>query len=187
MPEFDIAVNYAYIMNQIYNLAFYSGILPTATLWVVLGLSLLYWIYKRQLLELRSVKQSLSNNLSIEMTEMIEYFVPIFGASFVYFIYVLRGKIGVLEVLPLAIGLVHALLPMQELNECLFRIPDSKANEQRYSDAQKNFDTDYKRENPVTRRLASENLFQKNRLERLLRQSTTFDVPVDESLRSSQV
>jgi hypothetical protein len=39
-PEFNIAVRYAGILNQMYNLAFYCPILPQATIWVIISLIL---------------------------------------------------------------------------------------------------------------------------------------------------
>ena len=179
-PPFDIAVKYAFILNQIYNLAFYSGILPQASIWVIVGLIFQYWMDKYQLLRKRTVKQSLSNNLSIEMTEMLEYFMPLFGAAIMYFMWSLRGSITGLETSAFVIGIVHALLPMQELNECLFVVEEGQANAQRYEDVNKNFDTDYKRCNPATRRYATEQLFERFNIENLVIKKQSGEISAQE-------
>jgi hypothetical protein len=52
-PEFDINVRYAFILNSIFNLAFYSPILPQAAIWIIIGFLGEYWTNKYLLIKKR--------------------------------------------------------------------------------------------------------------------------------------
>ena len=84
------------------------------------------------------------------MTEMLEYILPIFSASNMFFFWYIQGTINNFTILGLVIGIVHAFLPMQKLNKKIFTIKDSVPNEVEFNDAKNNFDTDYARSNPAT-------------------------------------
>ena len=50
----------------------------------------------------------------------------------------------------LAIGIIHAVMPMQDINEKLFKLIPPTPNEKTYINAKYDFDTDYARTNPAT-------------------------------------
>ena len=50
----------------------------------------------------------------------------------------------------LAIGIIHAVIPMQDINEKLFKLDDPVPNKITYINAKYDFDTDYGRTNPAT-------------------------------------
>ncbi len=84
------------------------------------------------------------------MTEMLEFILPIFSASNFFFFYYTKGKSSFFTIIGFGIGLLHAILPMQLLNEKLFKIDDPDPNDATYDEAKQEFDTDYARENPAT-------------------------------------
>jgi hypothetical protein len=57
------------------------------------------------------------------------------------------------------LGIIHALLPMQYFNEKWFTIEEKDENFAPYNDVFFQFESDYKRSNPVTARIAKENIF----------------------------
>lgn len=65
-----------------YLVAFYSPIIPMGILISILGIVMFYWINKYNVVRRCSINFSLSAELSIEMTEMIEYFLPIYSVIF---------------------------------------------------------------------------------------------------------
>ena len=134
-----------------FNLAFYSPILPQASVWIIFGLILEYWMNKYTLLKKRQVTKSLSFTLSIEMIEMLEYYLPIFGISCMYFNFLLRDDFSILALVPFIIGIINALLPMQKINEYLFSNNENQENTHRFSDIASKFESDYLKANPGTR------------------------------------
>lgn len=62
--------------------------------------------------------------------------------------------------IPFILGILHAFLPMQYFNEKWFKIGDKLENNLHYSEVFYKFESDYNRSNPVTSRIAKENIFQ---------------------------
>ena len=77
--EFDIALRYAIILNTLFSTAFYAPILPVTLVWGLIAVLLHYWSDKYALLRRKVVKYSMSSDLSTEMTEHLEYFLPIYS------------------------------------------------------------------------------------------------------------
>lgn len=75
------------MLNLLYTVSFYTPILPVVLLWAIIGLFLTYIIDKYNLLRRRTVKFALGNSLSVEMTEMVEFILPIFTLSNIFFFY----------------------------------------------------------------------------------------------------
>lgn len=83
-PEFEISMRYAVAINTVFSCGFYSPILPIGLIWGILSLLLQYYTSKYSLLRRRVVKTSMSSELSLEMTEQLEYFLPIFSVRQIY-------------------------------------------------------------------------------------------------------
>ena len=71
----------------------------------------------------------ISGSLSIEMTEMLEYFLPIFSFSNLIFFIIIgldSGSVNIpkLTIASFVLGIVHAFLPMQEFNKWIFNVAD---------------------------------------------------------------
>lgn len=95
-----------------YFTAFYSVILPLGMIISMFGLILTFYIdkvnflvniknwlklfkliEKKNILRNRTVKYTLSTSLCIEMTEMVEYILPIYaGANWIFFYFVTGDK-----------------------------------------------------------------------------------------------
>jgi len=59
------------------------------------------------------------------------------------------GSWGLSSILGTILGMLHAFLPMQMINERLFSVEKAEANVLDYEGASKFFITDYSRENPI--------------------------------------
>lgn len=57
----------------------YGGLIPLGYVISMLGLILYYYVDKYNVFRRRTIKESLSKELSIEMIEMIEFIIPVFG------------------------------------------------------------------------------------------------------------
>lgn len=117
-----------------FTTAFYSPLLPIGLGYTVFGLLITYWIEKYKLLRERVVDFNLSEHLSSDMTEILELFLPIYCIANLIFEYMIvktadmkpnsdinpiwdmmttssyYARLGII------IGIVHAILPMKEIN-----------------------------------------------------------------------
>ncbi len=74
----------------------------------------------------RSVYYELSSDFSKQMIEMMELFLPIFSIGNIVFTYLFKDyskkDISIITWVTLGIGVLHAMLPMDLLNEKLFKV-----------------------------------------------------------------
>lgn len=99
----------------------------------------------------------MSAKLPIEMTEMLEFFIIIYCSGNVMFqLFIIEHDLATtiknypIPFIGLLIGVVHAALPMQLLNEKIFKVPENPPNTELWKTAQYKFFTSYERENPAT-------------------------------------
>mmetsp|Transcript_4056 Transcript_4056/g.359 ORF Transcript_4056/g.359 Transcript_4056/m.359 type:complete len:159 (-) Transcript_4056:45-521(-) len=145
-----------------YFTAFYSVIIPIGMVISMVGLICTYYVDKKNILRNRTIKYTISTSLCIEMTEMIEYILPIFAASnWVFYSYVTEEFAPVTCVIGLIISLLNAFLPMELINTKLFKIKEAELENKSYEEALFDFDTDYARENPATAESSREEFFEK--------------------------
>lgn len=149
-PPFEIAEKYGAILYILFMTAFYAPIMPVCLLFSILALSFYYVCDKYILLNQCTVKRSLNFQLSVEMTEMLEFYIPIFSITQALFIYLIEDSLNILSLVALGIGVLHAILPMQLINKMLFKLPPPKRMKIPFSTAQLFMETDYDRENPAT-------------------------------------
>eukprot|EP01016_Furgasonia_blochmanni_P014293 TRINITY_DN17465_c0_g2_i1.p1 TRINITY_DN17465_c0_g2~~TRINITY_DN17465_c0_g2_i1.p1 ORF type:complete len:139 (+),score=11.49 TRINITY_DN17465_c0_g2_i1:65-481(+) len=101
---------------------------------------------------------SLSVHLSNQMTELLEWILPLYALGNFFF------NLRVLDfpdketLIILCIGVVNALVPMEAINKMIFPPRQKTMQEKSYWDAMLIFDEDYDRANPATRRKAIEDL-----------------------------
>ncbi|KRX03774.1 hypothetical protein PPERSA_04282 [Pseudocohnilembus persalinus] len=166
-PDFHIVFRYTIILKTMFLVSFYASLVPMGLAWGLLNMILTYWIDKYNLLRRRSVKDNLSVELAVEMAEMLEYsFIFYTVGNLLTNISILKTEdfdnlITYIGSLSFIIAVAHVILPMQKLNNWLFKFPENPPNEQNYEDAMKLFITDYTRENPSTKQLGRKLLFRK--------------------------
>ncbi|KAL4489887.1 hypothetical protein ABPG72_010786 [Tetrahymena utriculariae] len=157
-PQFPIEERYAQLLTTMFTTAFYCPIVPMTIIWSLICFILQYWIDKYNLIYRSSVKYNMSSELSLEMTEHLEYFLPIQCLStLIFYQYANGGDFGLSSILGTVLGFLHAFLPMQEINERFFQVKNSSPNTIDYENAQKYFITDYNRENPIYKMQARQN------------------------------
>ncbi|KAL4491266.1 hypothetical protein ABPG72_021652 [Tetrahymena utriculariae] len=160
-PEFDIILKYSRLLKTIFLMAFYAPIIPACLPWVALTLLLNYILDKYELVNRRIVKFNISDEIPIEMTELLELAIIIFCAGNIFFsIFVIGnnnlGFDSLYQFIACGIGLLNAVLPMQKINRKLFKVADAPPNEQSYFSIDDKFITDYERENPATKQIAKQ-------------------------------
>eukprot|EP00825_Cyclidium_porcatum_P005030 TRINITY_DN123_c0_g1_i3.p2 TRINITY_DN123_c0_g1~~TRINITY_DN123_c0_g1_i3.p2 ORF type:complete len:633 (-),score=112.39 TRINITY_DN123_c0_g1_i3:159-2057(-) len=178
-PNYSIALRYAYVLNSMFITAFYAPLIPVTLIWTVLGLAFTYFLDKYKLLYQSVVYYNMGETLSIEMTEVLEGFLPIYCTGYILYTYLIvrtldenyqKGmysetnqianifkagydvfeKSSYYAILGLIIGVVHMILPMQWFNEKVFYVKPAPENLMTYGEAKKDFNTNYDLENPAT-------------------------------------
>ena len=66
-------------MKTMWFTIFYGDIIPVGILFSIMGLTLYYFVDKYNVLRRRTIKESLSKHLSIEMIEMLELIIIFTG------------------------------------------------------------------------------------------------------------
>ena len=131
----------------------YGTCIPFGIIMSVLNLIIYYWIDKYNLLRRRTIKESLSMQVSVEMIDLLDICIIFFAMGNLTFQYQLFGSIDKLSIIQLFLSCIYAILPMQDINEMLFEIVNSD-EEVPFEVAQFEFRTNYDRENPITRKHA---------------------------------
>ena len=72
-PDYLSGKRYADIMKTMWFSFVYSSVIPYGPLISGIGLFLYYWIDKYNLIKRRTVKESISEELTFKMIDMIEY------------------------------------------------------------------------------------------------------------------
>lgn len=72
-PDYAIGKRYADIMKTMWFTFFFSPLIPIGTLFSLIGLLAYYITDKYNLIHRRTVKESISSELSFEMIELLEY------------------------------------------------------------------------------------------------------------------
>ncbi|KRX04521.1 hypothetical protein PPERSA_04336 [Pseudocohnilembus persalinus] len=165
-PEFDIVKRYSDCLQSMYLCAFYSPILPVGMIWSILGIFLHYWIDKYNLLRRRVIKYNMSSDLSREMIEMLEFVLIIYcTGNLIFWIFILEDQedksCSIWSILGVVVGVLHAALPMEKVSEFLCKVKNAPFNEQSYQEVELDFLTDYARENPATKKTATESFLKK--------------------------
>ncbi|KAL4496206.1 hypothetical protein ABPG72_012943 [Tetrahymena utriculariae] len=156
-PEFDIEIEYARNLETVYSVLFYAPVFPLVLIWGILTIFFRYWIDKYNLMHKSTVKFYPSLQLCLQITESLEYCLPLYSLSnMMAFIYISDGSVDQISVFGFIIGLLHAFLPMQALNEKLFKTRERVANGCTYEEVRDYFNIDYDRENPVKKDIAIE-------------------------------
>jgi len=117
-PDFDIAKGYSDIMKTMWFTAFYAPVIPMGLIFSIISLICLYWIHKYNVLRRSIIRYNMSAELSIEMTELLEWVLILYAGSNFLFEYIFNdGKVSVWGVIGLAVAVINAFLPMQWINE----------------------------------------------------------------------
>lgn len=113
-----------------------------------------YYIDHYNVYHRRTIKETLSKEVSIEMIENLEMIIIWYAIGSITFSWLLFNNVYLLGWVLLAVGILYALLPMQTINEWIFpihKIEESKP----YDEAQLVFPTNYDRMNPITKKEAN--------------------------------
>lgn len=106
--------------------SFYSTIIPIGIAWGIGTLLVQYWVDKYNLIRRRTIKYNMSKDLSREMTELLEYALIIYCVSILIFRYIITNDTSTsttpLIIIGIAIGILHAMLPMDLVNRLIFKV-----------------------------------------------------------------
>jgi hypothetical protein len=157
--QFDFATKYATYLKTLLSAALYAPLVPSVMPIAVVGLMGSYWIDKFNLLKKRSRGASLGSELPMECIEFLESPLILFSAAnFFYAHFVVGLSYGecIPNIIGLTIGILNAVLPMDEINKHLLPVAEEKLTDDKYSEKKMDFEEDYDRSNPATEEMALE-------------------------------
>ncbi|CAD8118599.1 unnamed protein product [Paramecium sonneborni] len=149
-PVFDISTSYANVLRNMYVVAFYASVIPIGLVITCFALVLFYWVEKYNIARRRTIKYNYSSVMSREMLEQLEYVLPIYCLTNLWWEYVFLESISIEAIIGVVFGVANAILPMHEINKLLFRMKVQPNEHLPINEAEVNFLTDYCRENPAT-------------------------------------
>lgn len=150
-PDYLTAKRYADIMKTMWFTFFYGTAIPLGLPLSCASLIFYYWIDKYNLLFRRTVKESISDELSQAMIGMLEYIVLFSAWGEITFASVFLSGPSLYNMILSCISLVYIfILPKDKINRWIFP-KVSHEEPQDYRVGRFEFTTDYDRENPVTK------------------------------------
>lgn len=90
----------------------FGGVIPLGIVFSITGLSCYFWIDKFNVMRRRSVKENLAKEVSIEMIEMLELTIILFGIGNMAVNYQFYGFINWQDIVVVLVGLLFAVVPM---------------------------------------------------------------------------
>ena len=129
--------------------SFFVSSLPCVSFLYLVGLFFYYWFEKINFLKKRSVDDLIYNNMAYDMVELLDISIVFYSLGNFISRYFLLKTYGWVDIFIVVLALAHAISPTGKLNEFVFPY-DKKKEFVTYEQADKAFDTDYDRENPLT-------------------------------------
>ena len=81
-----------------------------------------YYVDKYNVMRRRTIKESISYEVSVEMIEMLELTIIFFAVGNFTFSYHLFHKIEWQEYVIIIIGVIYSILPMEQINQHFFKV-----------------------------------------------------------------
>ncbi len=162
-PQFDIATKYANLIKTVLLVGFYAPALPSVLVLAGIGLILSFWADKYILLRRVALPNTLDNDLTTLMIEYIEWTPVMYALGNLLFTYTLENSAmdpvyNATELwlmwITLGLSIINVLVPMEYINQKIFKYQRRVTETMTYRQAQRSFITDYDRENPITRKRA---------------------------------
>ncbi|CAK77359.1 unnamed protein product (macronuclear) [Paramecium tetraurelia] len=148
--EHMIELKYADIMKTLFITFFYTPLTPAGYITSFVGLALYYGAEKYVICNRMTVKHTPSVQLSILMTEMMEYLPIIYAAGYLIFNYQITGSTSYWAIASILISFLSSVLPMQYFVESCFK-QEEQDETTSYNEAKVNFSTTYSLQNPVNK------------------------------------
>lgn len=121
-PDYAQAKRYCEVMNTMWVTFFYGGAIPVGVIFSFLMLNAYYWIDKYIVLRRRTIKDSISRDLSIEMIETLEMILVLYGIGSLTMNYKLTGAVLWQDVFMIVFGVLYSILPIQDITEKVFPV-----------------------------------------------------------------
>lgn len=119
-PDYLSAKRYSDIMKTMWFTFFYGSIIPIGPTLSCIGLSFYYYIDLYNILTRRTVKESISNELSSAMIEMLEGIIFASALGGMIMSYAFYNNFSKYDLILLAIAIIYSLLPMEDISERIF-------------------------------------------------------------------
>lgn len=153
-PQVDFATSYSGIIKSLFSAAFYAPVVPIVLVWTLLGIFLCYWVDKYNILRKSSIGKALGVEIALQMTEVLEWYLIIFGVANFLFDWLFFKQISVLTYIMLGIAVVNAVFPMDWLNVKIFGEVAPDVFPETYDECKPYLDEEYDRFNPATKEVA---------------------------------
>ncbi|CAD8055184.1 unnamed protein product [Paramecium primaurelia] len=152
-PDYLSAKRYSDVMKTMWFTFMYGTAIPLGTLFSAFGILIYYFVDYYNILRRRTVKESISIQLSTEMIEMLEYIIAWCAFGEMIMTYTFFKEVSKIDILLIVLAILYQQLPMEDISEYLFPVENNEEIKP-YAEGSASFDTDYDRENPVTKHQA---------------------------------
>ncbi|CAD8147563.1 unnamed protein product [Paramecium octaurelia] len=163
-PDYLSAKRYSDVMKTMWFTFMYGTAIPLGTLFSAFGILIYYFVDYYNILRRRTVKESISIQLSTEMIEMLEYIISWCAFGEMIMTYTFFHEVSKIDILLIILAVIYQQLPMEDISEYLFPVENNEEIKP-YAEGSASFDTDYDRENPVTKHKALAEWNQKQKSE----------------------
>lgn len=110
--EYTQGKRYADIMKTMWFTFFYAPAIPLGLVFSLLNLIYYYWIDMYNVMKRRTIKETLSAHVSIEMIENLEMTIILYAIGNITFSWLLFENVDPLGWVQLGVAIVYAVLPM---------------------------------------------------------------------------
>ncbi|KRX08918.1 hypothetical protein PPERSA_09022 [Pseudocohnilembus persalinus] len=153
--EYVQATSYADVLKTMWFTYFFATCLPIGLFLSTISLIFYYWVDKYNLIHKRTIKESISKDVSLEMIELLDLCLLLFGLGNLFFNYLLFDRIGGYILIQIMLSIAYAMTPWKEILKKL--ASQSIDDLQRYEDIElTHFHNNYDRLNPITKNQALE-------------------------------
>lgn len=121
---------YAHIVKTVWITFFYAALVPISILFALLGLILYYWVQKYLIINRYSRPFLLSDDLNIQMIDMIEYSPIFMAAGAIWFDYVyndsLPNLVHIINFVSFGVACIELILPAERLNRMCCQVDNDE-------------------------------------------------------------
>lgn len=119
-PDYLSAKRYSDLMKTMWFTFLYGSAIPIGVICSCTGVIFYYFIDKYNILRRRTVKESISKELSVEMINLLDLIIFFSAFGEITMSYAFYKEVSIYDMCLISISIVFVLLPMESINIYLF-------------------------------------------------------------------
>ena len=99
--------------------AMYGVVLPISIIWSIITLLISFYVEKMNLMRRCTIKFDINEKLSFKIMHMVEFMIPIYGISYLFFSFYLYGnnKLQIGSIIATAVSIIYPYFPLKRIND----------------------------------------------------------------------